>query len=221
VGVLVVAGVVAAVLIPATGRATADPQRADDASLQLAVADAGGLDGLGVATDASTGSTGATPSTAPGAKADRPGVRGLAARKLGSDTLLVGTVGAAGGGSLNVNQDGGGSVKVTTDDNTKVRGSDKHAVSDLAAGQRVVVRVDTAKHAVGVLILRPHVAGTVTALDGDRATVTRASGQTQIVDVSGLSAKPKVGDLIAVVGSLTDNGTTVKADMIRQLPKTS
>ena len=83
----------------------------------------------------------------------------------------------------------------------------------------MLVRVGTDKRAVGVLVVRPHVAGTVTALDGDRATVTRPDGLTQIVDVSALTDKPKVGDLIAAVGSATDNGAVIKADKIKQLPK--
>jgi hypothetical protein len=213
-GVLLVGGVLAATLISgARGSSASAIDGQDEAALQLAVADAGGLGDLA---DGST-APGATPAAfgAPGGQARPP------LGRLGDNTLLVGTVAAAGGGKLTVTRDGGGDITVTTTDKTKVRGTGKKVVGDLAAGERVVVRVGTDKSAVGVLVLRPHVAGTVTKLDGDRASVTRASGLTQVVDVSGLTEKPKVGDLIAVVGSATDNGTTIKAEKIKQLPKTS
>jgi hypothetical protein len=84
----------------------------------------------------------------------------------------------------------------------------------------VIVRVGADNKAIGVLGLRPHVAGTVTALDGNRATVVRGSGLVQIVDVSAVAQKPAVGDLIAAVGTLADNGATLKADTVRVLPKT-
>ena len=212
-GVLLVVGVLAAALISGgrTGNDTAGPE---EAALQLAVADAGGLG------DLADGST--EPSAAPGATGEQGRrLRPLLGR-LGDDTLLVGTVASAADGKLTVTRDGGGEASVTTTDKTRVRGGDNNkAGGDLAAGERVVVRVGTDSSAVGVLVVRPHVAGTVTALDGDRATVTRPSGLTQAVDISGLTEKPNVGDLIAVVGTTSDNGATIKAEKIKQLPKTS
>ncbi len=214
-GLLVVLGLLAAMLLSGRGY---DPSNAgDEAAVQLAVADAGGLGELDLTDGAND------PNAAPSAdtSGEPPRRHPPLLRRLGDDTLLVGTVASAADGTLTVTRDVGGELTVTTTENTRVRGGGNASLGDLTAGERVVVRVGTDKQAIGVLVLRPHVAGTVTALDGDRATVTRASGLTQVVDVSALADKPQVGDLIAVVGSSADGGATLKAEKIKQLPETS
>lgn len=132
---------------------------------------------------------------------------------------IAGTVASVNGASVVVNADGGGPVTVTTNDQTRVLGEGRHSVADLKAGDRVLVRVRDANTPVAVLVPQARAAGTVTALDGDRATVTRPDGLTQAVDVSGVSNKPKAGDRVAVLGTIADNGATLKASSLRVLPK--
>ncbi|MBO0848285.1 MAG: hypothetical protein J2P20_02390 [Pseudonocardia sp.] len=132
---------------------------------------------------------------------------------------IVGSVASVNGASVVVNADGGGPVTVTTNDQTRVLGDGRHSVADLKAGDRVLVRVRDANTAVAVLVPPARSAGTVTALDGDRATLTRPDGLTQSVDVSGVSNKPKVGDRVTVQGVIADNGATLKASSLQALPK--
>ncbi len=219
--VLLIAGVLATALLVGGRRGgRGGPQNfsPQNAALELAVADAGGIE---VLADEPAG-PGQGPGAGPGGRGERggPGHRGGLLQRLGDDTLLVGNVASVGTGTLSVTRDGGGEKAVTTDDRTRIRGAGNSAVADLAAGERVIVRVGPDNRAVGVLGLRPHVAGTVTTLDGNRATVVRGSGLTQVVDVTAVPEKPKVGDLIAAVGTLTDNGTTLRAETVRVLPKT-
>ena len=219
VAVLVIVGVAATALV-AGGRDRWHGARGyspESAALELAVADAGGIDVLADDPGADEGGPGAGRDER---WRDGPGHRGGLLDRLGDDTLLVGSVAGVANGTLTVTRDGGGEKAVTTDDRTRVRGAGNSAVGDLTAGERVVVRVGTDNKAIGVLGLRPHVAGTVTALDGDRATVVRGSGLSQVVDVSAVAQKPAVGDLIAAVGTLADDGTTLKAETVRVLPKT-
>lgn len=137
--------------------------------------------------------------------------------KLGKNqSLLVGTVSSVQSGKLVVTRDSGGDATVSTDSNTKVRGSGVKSLSDLKPGQRVVVKVQDGK-ALAVGVPAGHATGTVTALDGDKATLVEPDGLQVTVDVSGVSDKPKVGDLVAVKG--TANGTTLKATALRELPK--
>ncbi|WP_051580402.1 DUF5666 domain-containing protein [Pseudonocardia acaciae] len=132
---------------------------------------------------------------------------------------LAGTVASVNGPSLVVNTDGGGPVTVTTSDRTRVAGEQRHSVADLKPGDRVLVRVRDANTAVGVFVPPARAFGTVTALEGDRATVTRPDGLTQAVDVSGVTNKPKAGDRVDVRGVIADNGATLKASSLRTLPK--
>jgi hypothetical protein len=144
----------------------------------------------------------------------RFGGRGMAAG-------LVGTVTSVDGANLVLTQDGGGPVTVTTSDRTRVVGDAKRAVSDLKPGDRVVVRTGPDHAALAVLARPATVRGTVTALNGTQATVTAPNGLTRTVDTSGLPTQPKVGDLVAVQGSLADNGATLKAQTLRVMPRPS
>jgi hypothetical protein len=64
------------------------------------------------------------------------------------------------------------------------------------------------------------VTGTVTALAGDRATVTSVEGLAVTVDVAALSQKPAVGDVVVLTGTAAD-AATIRADGIRVLPRAS
>jgi hypothetical protein len=203
---LVVAGVASALLLGGDGPGRGDrggPGRGPDIGLR---GDVGDLDDL----------------VGPGRRGDGPG-RGGPERGLGDDLLLAGTVVATTEGSLVVAPDGAQQRTVRTDDDTRVRGGDNSALGDLAPGERVVVRVDgtgDAATAVSVLVPQARVTGTVTALAADRATVTGVDGLTVVADVSGLSRKPAVGDLVVLTGAAAD-GTTLRADGIRVLPRSS
>jgi hypothetical protein len=134
---------------------------------------------------------------------------------------LAGTVSSVDGANVVVNADGGAPVTVTTGDRTKVVGEQRHAVGDLKAGDRVLVRGQVGRPAGRILVSTARARGTVTALDGDRATLTRPNGLTQVVDMAALSAKPKVGDRVVVRGAMADNGATLRAQSVRVLPKTN
>jgi hypothetical protein len=214
---LVVGVVVAALVIPGHG-----PGRGDrggpgpDIGLSGELGELGAPDGLGGL---------AGPGDARGPWRDGPGRGGAGplGRGLGSDTLLAGTVVSAGNGSIVVTPDGAAQRTIRTDDRTRVRGSGNAALGDLQAGERVVIRVSgTGDAATAVTILAPQarVTGTVTALAGNSATVTAVDGLTVTVDVTALTQKPAVGDLVVLSGVAT-NGTTITADGIRVLPKAS
>lgn len=145
--------------------------------------------------------------------------------RLGDDTLLTGTVVSTGAGTLVVTPDGpvGGIAQRTlrTDEDTRVFGRDNRAVGDLAAGERVLLRVDGAGDTatvVGVFAPRARVAGTVTALTGDQATIVAVNGLTVTADLAGIGQKPVVGDLVVITGGAS--GSTLRADELRVLPKT-
>ena len=158
---------------------------------------------------------------------DEPGLRGSPGRggglgdRLGDDTLLAGSVVSVTQGSLVVTPDGAPQRTLRTDGDTRVRGSGNTALGDLQAGERVVVRVDgtgEAARAVAVLVPPARVTGTVTAVAGDRVTVVQLDGLTATVDVTALTQKPVVGDLVVLTGTVSD-GATLRADGVRFLPK--
>jgi hypothetical protein len=103
---------------------------------------------------------------------------------------------------------------VPTNGDTKVHGAPNEALSDLQAGERVIVRVSSDGVAVGVLAVRAHAAGTVTALDGDRA----ADGLSTVLNLSNMAARPAVGTVVVAVGTVTQDGATLKVEQIRELP---
>ena len=215
VAVLVVGGVVAALLVPWGHRGGPGDFRGPAVGLSGESSELGDIEGLddGGARSDGPGRDG------PGrGRGDRPVARGL-----GNDTLLAGTVVSTGNGSLVLTPDGGAQRTIRTDDRTRVRGSGNAALGDVAPGERVVVRVTgtgDAATAVAVVTPRARVTGTVTALTGDSATVTGVDGLTVTVDVAGLGQKPAVGDLVVLTGTAA-NGTTLKADQVRVLPKAS
>jgi len=71
---------------------------------------------------------------------------------------------------------------------------------------------------VAVLVPPARVTGTVTAVAGDRITVVQLDGLTATVDVTALTQKPVVGDLVVLSGTALD-GATLRADGVRFLPK--
>lgn len=169
--------------------------------------------------DSFTSTAATTTSTAkqPGhqARGHRPGP-GVAHLAPG-ESLLVGTVAGVQGGDLTVNSDGGGPVTVTIDSSTVVRGQGVQAFGDLKLGERVVAEVKDGK-ALGVLAVRGHAAGTLTSVSGDHAVLERLDGLVVNVDLSGIQDKPKAGDVVVVMGQAADDGKTLKATNVRELP---
>lgn len=135
--------------------------------------------------------------------------------RLGADErVVVGMVAGSGANELTVAQDGGAQTAIPTDEDTRVRGADNHELSDLDAGERVMVRVGSDDTAAVVSVVRAHVLGTVTALDGDRATVLRPDGLAVPVDLSGVQERPAVGTVVAVRGSAQDGGGVLRAEEV-------
>lgn len=152
--------------------------------------------------------------------ADRPlrdGRRAHPLRLRDGEKVVAGAVGSVADGTLVVRKDNGVDVNVPTDGDTKVRGAQNRALADLQAGERVIVRVGSDGTADGVLAVRAHAAGTVTTLDGDRATVVRPGGLSTVLDLSGVSERPAVGTAVVAIGSATEDGATLKVDRIREL----
>lgn len=137
----------------------------------------------------------------------------------GATPALIGAVSSVNGPTLVVAQDGGAPVSVTTTDRTRVVGDQLHAVTDLKPGQRIVVRLAPDRSATGVLAMPATARGTITTLNGTQATLTQIDGLTLPVDTSGLATQPKAGDLVAVWGAAANNGTMLKANSLRELPK--
>ncbi|MGQ0573554.1 MAG: hypothetical protein ACT4RN_05025, partial [Pseudonocardia sp.] len=146
---------------------------------------------------------------------------GVLGARLGDDTLLAGTVVTAGGGTLALTPDGAPQRSLVADDATRVRGGgERRTVAELTAGERIVVRVDgtgDTATVVGAFTPRARVAGTVTALTGNNATVVSVDGLSVPVDVTGIGAKPAVGDLVVLTGGAS--GATLRADEMLVMPK--
>jgi hypothetical protein len=143
---------------------------------------------------------------------------------LGDAPVVAGTVVSAGNGTLVVAVDGGAQRTLRTDGDTRVLGEgDNNALGDLQTGERVVVRVQgTGDAATAVTVWTPQarVTGTVTALDGDRATVASVDGLTVAADVAALTQRPGVGDVVVLTGVAAD-GNTIRAEGIRVFPRAS
>jgi hypothetical protein len=135
---------------------------------------------------------------------------------------LAGVVVSTGNGTLVVTPDGGAQRTLKTDATTRVQGPGKPGLNDLKAGQRVVVRVTgtgDAATVTDVRVVQAHVTGTVTAVNGNTATVTSYDGLAVQVDVTALTQKPAVGDVVELSG--TASGATLTATTVRELPKAS
>ena len=134
------------------------------------------------------------------------------------EKVVAGTVVSVGTDNLVVRKDNGAEVTVPTDGDTKVRGNGIHQLSDLKAGERVLVKAGSDGKADGVLAVRAHAVGTVTRLDGDRATVVTPGGLNKELDLSGVSERPAVGTMVVAVGTAADGGATLKVEQLRELP---
>jgi hypothetical protein len=142
---------------------------------------------------------------------------------FGEGPVVAGTVAAVGNGTMTVAVDGGAQRTLRTDADTRVVGEGNSALGDLQTGERVVVRVQgtgDAATAVAVWTPQARVTGTVTALSGTTATVVSVDGLTVSADVSALSQQPAVGDVVVLTGVVAD-GSTIRADGIRVLPRAS
>jgi hypothetical protein len=127
-------------------------------------------------------------------------------------TAVFGTVTSINGANLVITPDGAAPVTVTTGDRTRI-------VGQLAPGARVIGRVGPDHTAYLVRVVPAVDRGTVTAVAGDRITLTEPGGLTRTVDVSAVTTKPAIGAVVAVRGTATDNGGTLKAQSIRELRK--
>ena len=140
------------------------------------------------------------------------------ARSVGT-TVLLGSVTSLNGANLVVAADAASApVTVTVSDQTKVAGGQVRALSQLKAGDRVAVRIAPDHSASGVMLIPATTRGTITTLSGTAVTVMQPDGLPQAVDTSGLPTQPQMGDLVAVTG--TASGSTIKAQNLRELPKT-
>jgi hypothetical protein len=149
-----------------------------------------------------------------------PGGRGSG---MGDDPIVMGTVASVADGSIVVNVDGSGPRTLRTDGDTEVTGASNGGLGVLQTGERVVVEVEgigDAATAESVWTPQASVTGTVTALTGDRATVTSVGGLAVPVDVAALSQRPAVGDVVVLTGTAAD-ASTIRADGIRVLPRAS
>jgi hypothetical protein len=213
-GVLLVAGVLA-VVMTAGNRTETEAAAGEDLDLLFAPA-AAGPDSLG---EQPPDSLGEHPPDPPG-HPDRPfrhGKRGPLHLDEG-EKVVAGTVVSAGADNLVVRKDNGAEVTVPTDDDTRVRGNGNRALSDLQADERVIVKAGSDGTADAVLAVRAHATGTVTRLDGDRATVVGPGGLTKELDLSGVPQRPAVGTVIVAVGTATDGGATLKVEQLKEIP---
>jgi len=157
-----------------------------------------------------------------GPRGDRfggPGPRGF---DFGDEPVITGTVASVANGSIVVNVDSGGQRTIRTGEDTRVGGSANSGLGDLQVGERVVVSVEgigDAATADSIWVPQARVAGTVTAVSGDTATVTSVDGLPVTVNTAALSQQPAVGDVVVLTG--TADAGTIRADGIRVLPKAS
>jgi preprotein translocase subunit YajC len=134
------------------------------------------------------------------------------------EKVVAGSVTSVADGKLTVRKDNGAEITVPTDGDTKVRGNGNKALSDLQPGERVVVKAGSDGTADAVLAVRAHANGTVTKLEGDRATVVSPGGLTRELDLSGVQERPAVGTVVIAVGTATEDGATLKVEEIKELP---
>lgn len=206
-GVLLVTGVLAAVI--AAGNGT--PAQAEE-NLDLLFAPAVG----GLPADAQLEPI----EEPPPAHANRPFRHGRHGplRLDEGEKVVAGTVVSVGTDNLVVRKDNGAEVTVPTDGDTRVRGKGKHELSDLQAGERVIAKAGADGKAEGVLAVRAHAVGTITRLNGDRATVVSPGGLSKELDLSGVSQRPVVGTMVVAVGTAVDGGATLKVEQLKELP---
>jgi hypothetical protein len=215
---VVIAGVTAALLLPDDDRGRFGP--GFDRSGWVGEMDERGWRGGPWRDDDSDDRSGGRFDGRDGDDEEGPGGRGFG---LGDDPIVTGTVASVADGSIVVNVDGSGPRTLRTDGDTEVTGASNSGLGDLQTGERVVVEVEgtgDAATAESVWTPQASVTGTVTALAGDRATVTSVEGLAVTVDVAALSQRPAVGDVVVLTGTAADAGT-IRAEGIRVLPRAS
>jgi hypothetical protein len=158
-------------------------------------------------------------SAAPDKGKDRPRLHGRHIGRLGEgEKVVTGSVVSTSDGKLVVKKDNGPEVTIPTNDDTKIAGQKDRTLADLGAGERVIVKVGADGVAKGILAVKAHAAGTITSVDGDRATVVRPGGLSTTLDLSGVSERPAVGAVVVAVGTPADGGATLKVEQIKELP---
>lgn len=145
-----------------------------------------------------------------------------------------GLVTAVSATSITVRPGFGQPVTWTINGDTKVReGSEDVAVSTIAVGQRVEIRGDATaspRVAKAVVVVQPHLAGTVTGVSGSTITIRDLDGFTRTITTSGSTTYTKdgaTGTLAAVTtgvrvgatGRVDGDGTTLDATRVNVLTK--
>jgi hypothetical protein len=206
-----VLGLLVGVALPDRSAAIANQgAQGEDVVADLAAFDAPDLDSADLPAAA-----GPADPAAAGPRTDRQKERRLGLKP--GQTVLLGTISSVGNGKLTVTRDSGGDATVNADQSTRVGGKGTRAVGELKTGQRVAAKIADGR-AVGILVIQSHWTGTVTTVNGDAATVVRPDGQAQDLDLAAVANKPKVGDVVIVVGTPADGGTKLKVSALRQVP---
>jgi hypothetical protein len=152
-----------------------------------------------------------------GGPADGSG--GQFGRGAAAAPAVTGSLVTINGTTMVITQDGGAQATVTVSPGTRVVGPQKASLADLKAGDRVAVREDANHQAIGVLVVPARAVGTITAVNGNQATLVRPDGLTEPVDLTAVTTKPAVGDHVMVEGTASAGGATLAATQLQQLPK--
>ena len=178
----------------------------------------------GAAPAARTEATPARPEEAPGAPTQRQ--RKAADERRGGGGGLVSAITQT---SLTLRTPSGTRTFALNDSTTYYEGKDKATRGAVAVGDVVQVRVvdpkATTPVAASVTVVPAHLAGLVTAIDGDTITVTdhdgftrkvRTSAQTTVMKdgVASTLSAVTVGSFIRAMGEVAADGTTLDAERI-------
>jgi len=173
--------------------------------------------------------------TAPGQRRGSRGLRGM----FGDMAATGGRVSAVGASSVKVTAASGTATTYQLTDSTSVReGRGAQGTgAKLAVGDRVLVLSKAGANssanrvAVTVLVQRPTIGGTVTAVSADRVTIRDQQGFTRVVATSSQTTYGKdgatsarsavtVGARVHAVGKVDANGTTLDASRVEVVTKT-
>lgn len=217
----------------------------------IAVATAGGLaaGGYGIASAASPSPSPAPSASTPGASPAAPesdgesgpghrGFGGMLRGRLAGVGFAAGRITAINGSTVTVTSESGTATTFRTNADTSVHeGRDSTAtVASLAVGDQVMVvsqagsSSSTTRVAVDVIVRRPQLGGTVTAVNDGSVTVRDRQGFTRTIATSsstryftdgtaGTRSAVKVGAVVRAVGSVDSNGTSLDATRVDVLTK--
>jgi hypothetical protein len=153
-------------------------------------------------------------------------VRGHVAMHLGGAFQI--TIASIDGAQLALETDNGWTRTVDATGVTITRGEDEIALSDLAAGEQVVLQEERADDGTwtltGIHVVQPHAGGIVTAVDGDTITVEgpqgistiRVTPETTYTIRGGEDASLQdvaVDEMVMARGTRADDGALVATDV--------